>query len=236
MSRFFFVAIGLALLAAPALAAPGGVFRNPVALWVILILLPILLPFAIYVTVKERKQIKKTEKDLAYLATAFPQYQWLTLRDRAQDAFRWMWAEWSKGELENRHEYATDWYWRNQQLLLDEWESKGLENVCDLHKIYRIDPFYVAHNTDNPNGEGSRVVVRIRAEVWDFLREKATGKVIKGEDKVGSLTTLWTFLWDGEKWRLDRIEEDTLSLAYTKIANIVPEVLNQPITAYNRAE
>ncbi len=233
MGRVFLTLTFLVLWATPALAGPGGIVRSPVVLWALIILAPILVPIAIYVYLKERKQVKKTEKDLARLASVYSQYQWLTLRDRAQDTFRWIWSEWSQGKFDESRQFATEWYWSNQQLLLDEWESKDLENVCDLHKIYSIQPLFVAHNSESENNKGSRVVVKINAEVWDFLRNKITQKIVKGEDKAGSLETLWTFLWDGERWLLDRIEEGTLSLEYAKIANIVPEVLNAPTSAYN---
>ena len=220
-------------MAAPALAGPGGVFKSPVIWWAVIILLPVMLPIAIYIAIKERRQIRRTEADLARLAAVFPQYQWLTLRDRAQDAFTWMWSEWSQGKLEKSKQFVTDWYWENQQLLLAEWEHKGWENVCDLSKIQSIEPYFVAHSSE---AMGARVVVRIRAEVWDFLREKTTGKVIKGEDKIDSLETLWTFLWDGEQWLLNRIEPGSLSLEYAKLANIVPEVITAPQRAYNKTE
>ncbi|WP_394796891.1 hypothetical protein [Armatimonas sp.] len=237
MQQRAYLALALGLfMAVPALAGPGGVFKNPVVWWILLLLLPILLPLVIITMIKEKRQIKQTQADLARLADVFPQYQWLMLRDRAQDAFTWMWSEWSQGKLEKSKQFVTDWYWENQQLLLAEWEHKGWENVCDLNKIQSIEPYFVAHATEAENAVGSRVVVRIRAEVWDFLREKATSKIIKGEDKIDSLETLWTFLWTGDAWMLNRIESGSLSLEYTKIANIVPEVLNAPQRAYNKAE
>jgi hypothetical protein len=217
--------IPLLLDAGAAHAGPGGIVkaaaRSPFGKVVIGLLVLIFLPIILYYSVKGALQVRKTRRDLAALAGAgLPQYRWLDVKDRVTESFTWMWSAWSRQKLDLVTKYATPWYWSNQQLQLDEWESKGLENVCQLKRIERITPIFVEHR---PESEGSRLVVDIRARVIDYMVDKATGRVVQGDKNEGDLDTVWTFKWEDGAWRLNLIEAGSTEFAYLFEPNVVPD-------------
>lgn len=217
-----------------AMAAPGGIIKaaakTPFMRVIFGILTVIFLPIIIYYSVKGAMAVRKTRQDLAKLASAYPQYRWLDLQDRITDTFSWTWSAWTQGKMNLASEYTTSWYWQNQQLQLDDWERQGLENVCRLVKLQRITPIMVQHSRD-AGGEGSRVVVCIKARVVDYLQNKATGAVVSGDKKEDDLETIWTFMWSGGKWCLNKIEPGVNEFEYLFAPNEVPETLAQPAKA-----
>src|SRR5262249_3896774 len=95
------------------------------------------------------------------------------------------------------------------------------ENVCRLDHIESITPLFVQHVT-SPDGAGSRVVVDIKAKVVDYMQEKATGKVVQGDQKVGELDTVWTFIWEKDAWKLNLIEAGSQEWTYLFTPNELP--------------
>ncbi len=198
----------MVLLPDAAWAGPGGIIKAATHTLfgrIILAILTILLaPVIIYYAVKSAIQVRRTRRDLASLSANLPQYRWLDLKDRVTETFQWVWASWSRQKMDQASQYCTHWYWQNQQLMLDQWAEHGLENVCRLNSITSITPLFVQHSSDN-NGEGSRIVVDIKAKVVDYMVEKATGNIVKGDQKEGDLDTVWTFVWNYEAWKLNLI-------------------------------
>jgi hypothetical protein len=119
--------------------------------------------------------------------------------------------------MEEASAFTTDWYWQNQQLLLDDWKARGLTNICALKKIGQIQPLLVQHNPQN-NGEGSRIVVQIDANVIDYLVDES-GQIIEGSKTTKDLRTVWTFLYENGDWKLNRIEENVSVWDYLKLEN-----------------
>lgn len=115
----------------------------------------------------------------------------------------------------------THWYWQNQQLILDRWANQGLTNVCELKNIIRITPIFVQH-VESETGEGSRVVMEIKANVRDYVQETATGRLVEGDLLIGKFTTIWTLMWDGSAWRLNMIEDEACDVNYVGVPNVVP--------------
>lgn len=191
----------------PAEAAPGGLIKEAVKnIWVQIglgILAVIFAPVIIWYWRKRTNHIKAVKQDLERAAQLHPQYKWLDLRDRVSNVYTWVWSAWSQQKMDLAAGFCTHWYWQNQQLKLAEWERNGLENVCSLKRIMKIEPLLLNHEE---GGDGSRVVFSITAEVTDYLVEKATGRVVEGDKKVDELETIWTMVWDDGEWKLNLIE------------------------------
>jgi hypothetical protein len=82
-------------------------------------------------------------------------------------------------------------------------------------------PIFVQH-IESEAGEGSRVVMEIKANVRDYLQETSTGRLVEGDLLVGKLTTIWTLMWDGGAWRLSMIEGEECDVNYIGVPNEVP--------------
>jgi len=212
----------------PAYAGPGGIVKAvTTSFWgqVGLCLLGIILfPLVVWFYILGLKRSKKIRSELTRLAAVYPQYHWLDLRDRATEIYLWVWSAWSQQKMSLASQYTTSWYWQNQQLVLDRWEADGQINICKVDCILSIDPLFIEHREEN-NCEGSRVVLSIKANVMDYLEDKATGKVVKGDKKCEELETIWTLKWQEGAWRLNLIEPDTQEFEYLGMPSMVPEVL-----------
>ena len=73
-------------------------------------------------------------------------------------------------------------------------------------------------------------MVAITARVADYLQDKATGKLVEGDKKVGDSSTVWTFVWQESAWRLNLIQPDTMEWEYLTMPNELPAPLS-PETA-----
>jgi len=121
--------------------------------------------------------------------------------------------------------YVSHWYWQNQQLVhLDEWKRKNLRNVSKLKSLGKIKPLHL-EITDQENLEGSRIALSIEADVEDYLIERDTNKVVEGKRGVQEIEKVWILEYTDGKWLLDDIQEGSLSLAFAKMKNIIPEEL-----------
>lgn len=214
------------LCAAPVWAAPGGIIKAAAKTLVGQIILGILtvifLPVIVYYSVRSRRSVRRTKSDLTLLAQNYPQYEWLGAKDRIMSTFNWVWSAWAQQKMSIASDFTTSWYWQNQQLQLNDWERRGVENVCHVEKIVSITPIFVQHAAQE-DGEGSRLVVSIKAKVVDYLQEKDTGKIVQGDKKSGDLETIWTFLWQEGAWRLNLIEASTEEWNYLFAPNQLPE-------------
>lgn len=212
----------------PAYAGPGGIVKAvTTTFWgkIGLSLLGIILmPLLVWYYTRSYKQRKRVNAELTRLAAVYPHYRWLDLRDRATEIYQWVWSAWSQQKMSLASQYTTNWYWQNQQLVLDRWEADGQVNICKVDCILNIAPLFIEHREDN-NGEGSRVVLSIKANVMDYLEDKATGKVVKGDKKCEELETIWTLKWQDGAWRLNLIEPYSQEFEYLGMPSMVPEVL-----------
>ena len=161
------------------------------------------------------------------IGQTMPQYRWLDINDRATAVFSWVWSAWSQQKMDLTKHHTTSWYWQNQQLQLDEWARNGLTNVCRLIKIETVTPLFVQHNAEN-GGEGSRVVLDIKARVVDYL-EDAQGNVVQGDKTEGDLDTVWTLVWNDGDWKLNKIEDGANELTYLFAPNEVPQAVGQKV-------
>ena len=215
-------------MASEAWAGPGGIIKaavsTPLGRIVLVIITILLSPFILSYLIKRALQIRKTRKDLALLATIYPQYRWLDVKDRTTATLKWVWSAWGQQKMSKAADYTTEWYMANQQLDLDDWASLGQENMCKLHTIKSISPLFVQHNLEN-NGEGSRVVLTVNLRVTDYLKDIESGKVIQGDKKIGDLETVWTLIWKEKQWRLNLIESSGMEWSYLVMPNELPAEL-----------
>ena len=209
-------------------AGPGGIIKDaamtPLGRLGICVGAVLLGPFIAYYLIKREMQIRCTRRDLARLAVLHPQYQWREVKDRTTATFEWVWSAWSQQKMEAASSYTTTWYMLNQQMQLDEWAEKEWENVCRLDDLLSIEPILVKHN-GKAGAQDSRLVVTIAARIVDYLQDKRTGEIIKGDKNVGVARTVWTFVWQENAWRLNLIEPSTTEWSYLTMPNELPASL-----------
>lgn len=210
-----------------AMAAPGGLIkaaaRSPIVQLLFAIAVVVVLPLIIWWTIKYQKMLGRTKMDLNRLAGAHPQYSWLNLKDRVLETAQWVWSGWEEKKMSRAAIYTTNWYWQNQQLVIDRWERNGLENVCELKQIIDVTPLHVSH-VDTVDADGSRVVVLVKAQVIDYMREVDSGKILQGDTNEGELESVWTFMWQDGRWKLNLIEAGEQEFAYLRLPNVLPEM------------
>ncbi|MBC8135245.1 MAG: hypothetical protein H8F28_05065 [Fibrella sp.] len=219
-----------------AFAGPGGFIkdaaRTPLGRIIMGVLVAIFLPILLYFGIKRAIWVARTKRDLATLTKAYPgMYHWQEVDSRVREVYTWLWTSWSPEKIERAEEFATIWYWRNQQLLLEEWQSHGLENVTRLSGIRSVTPIYVEHRSlECKDGEGSILVVNITGNATDYMRETATDKVVEGDKKTAEVDAVWTFLWENGAWRVNKIEKGDVEYAYLFEPNKLPATLPDTVS------
>jgi hypothetical protein len=226
------IAVALTLLLPmSALAGPGGkiasaAFRTTWGRVLLVLLGLVLLPFIAYVVVKEWRAEKRTLADLRVLGSERPEFDWLTLRDRAVECFTRVHEAWRREDMQQASQWMTGWYWQNQQLAhLDRWEREGLVNVCSVHEVKRVRPLFLACRNEDGRGGGSRLVVAFTAQMEDYLVEREGHRVVEGKEGVTEVTNLWTFVLRDGRWLVNAIEPDSLSLVYARMGNQLEALL-----------
>jgi len=223
------VTIGLVFME-PAFAGPGGkiaraafeTFWGRVALGVLTV---IFLPLITYVVLREKLSERRARKDLRFMAGYDARFDWLKIQERVKDCFFRVHSGWEKEDLAAVSSWMTDWYWQNQQMVhLDRWKRDGLTNICDVKRITNIKPLLFVHRNQGAEHENSMVVISIDAHMKDYLEDRATGKVVEGSQKYKPVETIWSFTMENGEWKVSDIEEDTMSLAYAKLASELPKI------------
>jgi hypothetical protein len=213
-------------------AGPGGFIKAASkTFWgkvVMAGLIAFFMPLIIWYLVRRRILVRRTQRALRQLGETVPHFEWMQLRDRIAEVFLWVHSAWDLKKMELASDHVTPWYVQNQQLLLEKWEREGLENVVSDVQIKTITPVYVAHSPDAPGRD--RVVAEIDAEMRDYLVEKATGKVVRGDKTLGHNETVWSFVRDGDQWVLNRIEASASAMDYLAETDKVPVPAREPAT------
>lgn len=227
--------VGLLLIFVdPVYAGPGGTivkavfktFWGKVLLFVISI---ILFPLIIYIKFREYFAVKNCKKELAKLQLVNDDFRWSKLEKNVKQIFERVYLAWSKEDMSTVSNYVSHWYWQNQQLVhLDKWKSENLKNICSLESVGKIKPLHL-EISNNENLEDSRVAFSIEGNIKDYLIDKTTRKIVKGNNNYGDEERIWVFEYTKGKWLLDDIQDGDLSLAFAKLDNIIPEVLPKPI-------
>ena len=218
------------MIAEPALAGPGGKiasaafesFWGKVALGTLTI---IFLPLIIWVVIRERLAERRARKDLRFMASYSPLFEWLKIQERVKDCFYRVHSGWGQEDLSEVRGWMTDWYWQNQQLAhLERWKREGLVNVCDVKKIKNIKPLLFVHRNHGEEHSDSMLVVSVDAHMQDYLQERDSEKVVEGSKKYKDVETIWSFTMEDNQWKVSDIDEGSMSLAYAKLVKDLPKI------------
>ena len=224
---FSVVMLILLIFVEPAYAGPGGfVAKGLFKTWYGKILgfalAIILLPLIIYVRFKEYFSVKQNQKTLAKLGTLNADFSWSSLQKNVRNVYSRVYIAWSNENMEEASAYVTSWYRQNQQLVvLDEWKSKNLKNICKLQEIVKVSPLHI-EITSRSNFEGSRIAFLITATIEDYLINRETQEIVYGEKGFHDEEKIWFLEYHNGSWVLDEIRESDLSLALAKMKNIIP--------------
>lgn len=229
MQRTFLFFVFLLFTASELLAGPGGtiakeLFDSPLGKIFGAILAIIFLPFTIRFYYKQRKAIKGTKKTLDQLKKVdFELFDEINLKNRMTDVFTRVHKAWSGRDLDNVDEYMTNWYSQNQQSrFLDEWDSKGLMNVCTISKVKSVKPIHI-RLSENENFNGTRIMYAIEANMEDYLISVEDSSVLEGKKGFKDVETVWTMKLMDKVWKVDNIEQSNMISSYMKMESEVPE-------------
>lgn len=220
---FLFVAVD------PVFAGPGGAiakgfFRTWWGKLILVGLTIIFLPIVLYVQLVEFLGIRKTKKQLAKLGLTNKDFMWLHLRNTVENVFTRTYAAWGNENMEEVSSLVNSWYWQNQQLIhLDKWKQENKKNVCSCFSVIKISPLYM-EISDADNFEYSKVAFAIKANVEDYLIDRDSSKVVYGKKGFHEETKVWIMQYIDGVWLLDNILDDSYTLSFAKMKNIVPEL------------
>lgn len=218
------------VLVEPAYAGPGGKIASAVfdSFWgrVLLVVLTIVLaPWIAYVSLREYLAVKRTHKDLRFMAKRSPAFDWLRIMQRTKDCFLRVHRSWEDEDLSNCADWMTDWYWQNQQLVhLNRWKREGLVNICHVKKLTRMRPLLFVHRNFSGEHEESMLVIAIDAYMCDYLQERDRGRIVEGSKQYKEVETVWTLTLQHGAWKVSNIEDAAMSLAYARLAKGLPPI------------
>lgn len=193
----------------------GGIIVGGLLLLAFILLLPLIL----YIKYKESAGIRRTKKDLAVLAGKYGWFDWQAIRDRVSQAVRTIGKVWSSGDLSSVSSFMTAEYFTTQQELLRRWVDEGKQVVYELDKVSGIEPLAVRVEDEDTY---SWIRVMVTVDCVDYVRDRHTFKVIKGEvGKTTGFESVWCFVFRDQQWLLNSIEEGSTSLAWASEKNHV---------------
>ena len=80
------------------------------------------------------------------------------------------------------------------------------------------------HRNQGAEHEESLIVISIEALMKDYLEERSSGKVVEGSKRFKLVETIWSLVLEDGEWKVSDIEEDSMSLAYAKLARGLPPI------------
>jgi len=205
------------------LAGPGGkiakeLFETPIGKLFAILLFVVFSPFIIVSWYRKHKSTKAIKNKLIQLSNSdFEIFDEINLKNRITDIFTRVHNAWSERDLDDCDDFMTNWYRQNQQtVFLDQWDRKGLMNVCTIQKINSIKPIHI-RVTQNHNFEGSRIIYAIEAIMEDYLISIEDSSVIEGKKGFKEVETVWTLKLVERVWKVDNIEQSEMIPEYTKM-------------------
>lgn len=214
------------------LAGPGGkiakeLFDTPLGKIVAAVLGIIFFPFIIHYYYKRNKAVKHTNSYLLQLTKIDSElFDEINLKNRMTDIFTRVHKAWSERDLDHCEDYMTNWYRQNQQtVFLDEWDSKGMMNVCTIQEINKIKPIHL-RLSNNENFDGTRIMYLIDAVMEDYLVNIEDSSVIEGNKGFRDVDTVWTLKLENRVWKVDNIEQSEMISSYMSMeTQLTDEIL-----------
>lgn len=234
------VVIVLLLCVDPIYAGPGGtvvkaIFKTWWGKVLLSLIALVLFPLIAYVKFREYFAVKKCKKELEKLQLINDDFRWSKLEKTVKQVFERVYLAWSKEDMSTVSNYVSHWYWQNQQLVyLDKWKSENLKNICKLQSVGKIRPLHL-EIMNRANLEGSRITFAIEGRIKDYLIDRTTFKVKEGKNSYDDEEKVWVFEYTDGQWLLDDIQDDSLTLAFAKLENIVPDELPIPVIGAKKA-
>ena len=222
-----------------ALAGPGGMIAKAVwnSTWgkiLIGLLVLFFLPLILLSLIAEHRAVRRSRRDLRFMAKHSELFEWLSLRERAQDCFYQLHVAWARQDLQLAEAHISDWYRQNQQAVyLDRWQRKGLVNHCDIKRISQIKPVLFVHRNVEAAHQHSLLVLSITARQQDYLLEKKSGQIVEGDKRYKEVETIWTLRLEDQQWRVNNIEEASCLFDYVSQRKGLPAIEQ---TVRNRLE
>ena len=238
MKKILLIFVFIAFQITELFAAPGGkivrdLFDTPLGKVIGVLLVVILFPLIIRSYFKQKKAVKETRTKLGQLTKIdFELFDEINLKNRMTDIFTRVHKAWSERDLDNCEEYMTHWYRQNQQsVFLDEWEDKGLMNVCTIQEVNNVRPIHL-RLSENENFDGSRIMYAIDANMEDYLVSIEDSSVLEGKKGFKDVETVWTLKLENRVWRVDNIEQSEMVSRYMKMdSELSDSILEKLITA-----
>jgi len=226
----FVGAIALLAIMQPAFAGLGGnivtvVFETFWGRAVLLILLVFFSPLIITNMVRERVAIRRTVKDLAYMATRSPEFEWLQIRERAILCFDMIRDSWDKENGQELKHYMSECYWQNRQFAFtDKRHEQTVLSHCHVKKITGITPLFFEHRNVNGPHNGSNVVVIISAYLTECRQKQGDETAPVDTANYKDVDAVWTFTLLEGKWMVSNIEANDRSVSYANLARRLPDI------------
>tara|TARA_Y100001949_G_scaffold169105_1_gene168626 strand:- start:1597 stop:2286 length:690 start_codon:yes stop_codon:yes gene_type:complete len=211
-------------------AGPGGHFMTTMfdSFWgkiLLVALVIIFMPLIIWNKIKLFRMERRAQSDLQYLSQFNRNFDWLFAKGRVEACFNRVHQGWKNADLEDARHWMTDWYCQNQQkMVLDDWQAKGLENVCQVKEINNIRLIGVMNRNHDQDNEDSVLVVKINAEMQDYLQNKSTGEVVEGSKEYKNIGNIWVFRLVQGHWLVDRVDPAPSLIPYINLLMKEPDV------------
>lgn len=63
------------------------------------------------------------------------------------------------------------------------------------------------------------MVLQVRVNLQDYLAEKATGKIVEGDQKNKGFENIWIFKFEAGQWKLNVIMDSSFKITYARMKN-----------------
>ena len=238
MNKFLLILSLILFQASALMAGPGGkiakeVFDSPLGKILAVILFVVFLPLILRMWYRERKAVSATKNKLSKMSGLdYELFDEINLKNRVTDVFMRVHKAWSERNLDECDDFMTHWYQQNQQtVFLDEWDKKGMMNICTINKINSVKPIHL-RVTDQDNYEGSRVMYLINANIEDYLVSSKNSSIVEGKKGFNDVQTIWTMKLVDRSWKLDNIDQSVELSTYLKMESqssdsIIERLVNQ---------
>ena len=168
--------------------------------------LRILIPLCVFLYAQyvRRQKIKKAEKVIAHAEATDPAWQEKALTDRVSEVFSLFENDWSNSNTEAMKAYCMSTFQDKMALDLAALTLQKRKNQMTKIKLISVAILEADDSADNTQ---DHFTAEVYAYAYDQLIDTITGKILMTDDK--SFTEYWSFMRDGDIWKLDNIRQVT---------------------------